>query len=150
VAIQGLGSVGARVAEFLFWEGARLILSDIDRAKTERLASQFHGEAVSPDDILFVECDILCPCAMGGIINEKTIDKLHTEAVAGATNNQLLDMVQDAQHLLDRGILYAPDYVINAGGVINVAHEMHPDTYDAKRAMQDAINRLLHSRKLPD
>lgn len=137
VAIQGLGSVGARVAEFLFWEGAYLILSDIDKAKAEKLAEQFHGKVAAPEDILSVKCDILCPCAMGGIINEKTIDKIDAEAVAGAANNQLLDMVQDGKHLLERGILYAPDYVLNAGGVINVAHEMHKDSYSTKRVLQD-------------
>lgn len=137
VAIQGLGSVGARVAEFLFWEGAHLILSDIDPVKTAKLADLFHGEALAPDEILFTPCDILCPCAMGGIINERTIDKLNTTAVAGASNNQLLDMVADGTHLMERGILYAPDYVINAGGVINVSHEMHPESYNAQRALGD-------------
>ena len=145
VAIQGLGSVGARLAEFLFWEGAYLILSDIDYAKTIRLADLFHGEAVSPDIILSTPCDILCPCAMGGIINERTLNSLNTSAIAGASNNQLLDMVSDGEALLSRGILYAPDYVINAGGVINVSHEMHPDFYKPQRALQaiDKINTTL-------
>lgn len=145
VAIQGLGSVGARVLEFLFWEGANLIISDIDPVKTARFAELFHAKAVSPEEILFVECDILCPCAMGGVLNEQTIDKLNTTAVAGAANNQLLDMVKDGEHLRDRGILYAPDYVINAGGVINVAHELHPESYNVSRALKgiDSINNTL-------
>lgn len=136
IAIQGLGSVGSRIAEFLFWEGAHLIVSDFDRTKAEHFAKLFHADLASPEEILTVPCDIFCPCALGGVLNEKTIASLNTTAVAGAANNQLLHMKDDSEHLAARGILYAPDYVINAGGVINVSHELHADTYNAKRAMQ--------------
>lgn len=123
VAIQGLGSVGARLAELLFWEGAKLILSDIDEEKTERLAKMYGAKAVPPQDILKVECDVLAPCALGGILSAETIPALRCKAVAGCANNQLLKD-SDGDALLKRGILYAPDFIINAGGLINVTEEL--------------------------
>ncbi len=136
VAIQGLGSVGSRVAEWLFWEGAELILSDIDQEKAAKLAQHYQARLASPTEILTVECDILCPCAMGGAISTEVIPHIRAKAIAGAANNQLLRPEQDGQLLLERGILYAPDFVINAGGVINVASELHPDRYNAGKAME--------------
>jgi leucine dehydrogenase len=129
VAIQGVGSVGAVLAETLFWHGAKLILSDIDWEKTVTLAKKYHAQACPVEDILSVKCDILAPCAMGGVINPHTIPQLNCQAIAGCANNQLLSD-QDAEELMRRGILYAPDFVINAGGLINVVQEIEPAGYD--------------------
>lgn len=128
VAIQGLGNVGSRLAELLFWQGAELILSDIDPIKTQALAAKYNAKAVSPDEILSVECDVLSPCAMGAILNDKTLPKLRCRAIAGAANNQLHSDVH-ADRLKTMGILYAPDFVINAGGLLNVAAEIDDDGY---------------------
>lgn len=133
VAIQGLGSVGARLAELLFWHGAKLILSDIDQEKTARIAKLYNAEVVAPTEILFVQCDVLAPCAMGGILNEVSIPKLNCSAVAGCANNQLLKD-SDAELLSNRKILYAPDFVINAGGLINVSQELLPEGYSPSLA----------------
>ncbi len=128
IAIQGLGSVGGRLAELLFWQGAQLILSDIDQEKTATLAARYNAKAVAPSEILSVECDILAPCAMGAVINDTTLPKLRCKAIAGAANNQLLSSVH-ADKLKAMGILYAPDFVINAGGLLNVAAELDDDGY---------------------
>jgi leucine dehydrogenase len=128
IAIQGLGSVGAVLAEFLFWNGAKLIISDIDAERCRTLARQVDAQVVSPDEILKVTCDVLAPCAMGGIINAQTIPHLRCGAIAGCANNQLLKD-QDADELMARGILYAPDFVINAGGLINVTQELESSGY---------------------
>jgi len=130
VAIQGLGSVGAHLMDYLFWAGAKLIVADIDSEKAKRLAHQYRAKVVSPDEILYVPCDILAPCAMGAIINEKSISKLRCQAVVGASNNQLLEE-KDAKLLAIRKILYAPDFVVNAGGLVNVLCELSSEGYDA-------------------
>lgn len=136
IAIQGLGSVGARLADFLFWEEASLILSDIDDAKVARLTTLYKAQSVSPIQILSTECDILAPCAFGAIINHETIPNLHCKAIAGAANNQLLDVEQDGMALFKRGILYAPDFIINAGGVINAALELKEGHYNPQQAIE--------------
>lgn len=128
IALQGLGSVGMHLAEHLFWAGAELILSDIDEAKVERLASRYGCKRASPQEILFTPCDILAPCALGAILNDQTIPRLRCKAVAGAANNQLAEG-RHADALRARGILYAPDFVINAGGLLNVAAEVEPAGY---------------------
>ena len=128
IAIQGLGSVGARLAELLFWEGAKLIISDIDEEKTARLAKIYGAGTASHQDILKVECDVLAPCALGGILSADTIPNLRCKAVAGCANNQLLKD-SDGDILLKRGILYAPDFIINAGGLINVTEELAEEGY---------------------
>ncbi len=129
IAIQGLGCVGARLAELLFWSGARLILSDINQEKAARLAKLYGAEVIAPNEVLAVECDVLAPCAMGGILNAASISKLRCSAVAGCANNQLLKD-SDADLLRMRGILYAPDFVINAGGLINVTQELLTEGYN--------------------
>lgn len=133
VAIQGLGNVGRNLIDYLFWAGAELILSDIDTAVLQKYVKKYGAKAVSPDQILQVECDILSPCAMGGILNEKTIPHLQCKAVAGAANNQLLRDT-DADLLRERKILYAPDFVINAGGLLNVSAEIEEDGYSPVRS----------------
>jgi len=136
IAIQGLGSVGEVLAELLFWNGAQLILTDINQEKAAKLGKKFGAQVVPPDQILSVKCDVLSPCALGGGINANTIPHLHCKAIAGCANNQLLED-QDANRLAQAGILYAPDFVINAGGLINVRHELFPLGYQPKDARND-------------
>ena len=133
IAIQGIGNVGSRLIEHLFWEGARLIIADTHQEIVNFYAHKFNAKIVESDEILSVKCDILSPCAMGGILNKATIPKLNCKAIAGGANNQLL-ISEDADHLKERNILYAPDFVINAGGLINVMHELHQEGYQASLA----------------
>ena len=128
IAIQGLGNVGLPLAEFLFWHGANLIFSDIDPVKLEKMALKYGARILPPDQILSAECDILAPCALGGILNERTIPTLRCKGVAGSSNNQLLKS-EHAKLLLDRKIVYAPDFVINAGGLLNVSAELEEKGY---------------------
>lgn len=140
VAIQGLGSVGMELARLLFWEGASLVVADVNQEAVERCCKQFGAEAVSVDEILKVECDILAPCALGGIINKESIPDLKCKVIAGATNNQLL-VEEDGDLLFERGILYAPDFVINSGGLFNVVVEITPEGYDPAIA-RDHVNTI--------
>lgn len=119
VTIQGVGSVGEGVAHRLAAAGARLTLADIDRGRAEALAAQLGAAVVGADEILGVECDVLSPNALGAILNPRTIPALRCKLVAGAANNQL-ETAADGAALRARGIVYAPDYVLNAGGIINV------------------------------
>jgi leucine dehydrogenase len=103
-------------------EGARLSIADVDQAKAQKLADATNGKVVSPDEILALEADVVSPNALGAILTEESIASLRTPIVAGGANNQLATP-QDGQRLQQRGILYAPDYVVNAGGIINVCTE---------------------------
>ena len=142
VAIQGMGSVGKRLAERLFWSGAKLIISDINEDVIRHFAHEFDAQIVPPDEVLFAECDVLAPCAMGGIIYQDMIPKLNCRAIAGAANNQLLKPT-DVDYLREKGILYAPDFVINAGGLINVMNELRLEGYNATRA-RNGIKQIYH------
>jgi leucine dehydrogenase len=122
VAIQGVGSVGGGLARHLAAAGARLTLADKDGARAQALAAELGGVAVDADAILTAEADVFSPCALGAILTEDSIAQLRVAAVAGGANNQLA-LPADGDRLQARGILYAPDYVINAGGIINVALE---------------------------
>jgi leucine dehydrogenase len=122
IALQGAGSVATGVAHHACAEGARLSIADIDEAKARKLADRAGGKVVSSDEILGLEADVLSPCALGAILDESTIPQLKVPVVAGAANNQLATP-EDGERLLERQILYAPDYVINAGGIINVCTE---------------------------
>src|SRR4051812_28447972 len=122
VAIQGLGSVGHNLAKFLRDEGAKVFGADIDADSIER-ARELGVEIVPTGEILEVDCDVVAPCALGAVINDNSIPKLRCRIVAGAANNQLAED-RHGQELHNRGILYAPDYVINAGGLINVYNEL--------------------------
>jgi len=125
-AIQGLGKVGAKVAQTLADEGCNLIVTDVVESNIRRLLEKIPtAKVVNPEDILFAECDILVPCALGAILNDNTIPKLRCKAIAGAANNQLLDEEKHGAMLDEMGILYAPDYLVNAGGLIQVADELH-------------------------
>ncbi len=142
VAIQGMGSVGKRLAERLFWSGTKLIISDINEDVIRHFAHEFDAQIVPPDEILFAKCDVLAPCAMGGILHRDMILKLNCRAIAGAANNQLLKPT-DADYLREKGILYAPDFVINAGGLINVMNELRLEGYNATRA-RNGIKQIYH------
>jgi len=122
VAIQGLGSVGYALAGKLAAAGAKLTVADINEARAAKAATEFGGRQVSVDEIMRVEADVLSPCALGAILNERSIPELRVAVVAGAANNQLATPA-DGERVHARGILYAPDYVINVGGIINVAAE---------------------------
>ena len=122
IALQGAGSVASGVARQAAAEGARLSIADVDRGRADELAAETGGIVVSPDDILFLDADVVSPCALGAILTEQTIPQLNTPIVAGGANNQLAT-AEDGSRLQERGILYAPDYVINAGGIINVSTE---------------------------
>jgi leucine dehydrogenase len=135
VAIQGCGSVGSYLAKELHDAGAKLIVSDIDAAKAAKVARMTGATIVEGDAIFSTDADIFSPCALGGIINDATIPKLKVQIVAGGANNQLLEE-RHGDELQKRGILYAPDYVANAGGVINVYGEVAG--WDAQRALDKA------------
>lgn len=137
VAVQGLGSVGYHVCKHLHESGAKLFVTDIKKENIERVVNDFGATAVAPDEIHKVECDIYAPCAMGAVINDFTIDQLKCKVVAGAANNQLAEE-KHGEILKEKGILYIPDYVINAGGVINVYEELMG--YNKDRAMNRASN----------
>ncbi len=122
VAIQGVGSVGGGTARLLARDGARLTLADANAERAAALAAELGGTAVPADAIMTVEADVFSPCALGAILDERSIPRLAAPIVAGGANNQLATAA-DAARLHARGILYAPDYVINAGGIINVASE---------------------------
>ncbi len=123
IVIQGIGNVGCNLAALLHKEGARLIVTDIYEERAKRTAKELGAICVLPDAIYDQECDIFSPCALGGILNNKTIPRLRCRIIAGAANNQLLEE-RDSELLYEKGILYAPDYVINAGGLINVTEEL--------------------------
>ncbi|MBB3047807.1 leucine dehydrogenase [Litorivivens lipolytica] len=121
IAIQGVGAVGRHLAERLLRQGADVIVADVCRDNLSR-AEKLGARIVPVEDILSVRCDVLAPCAMGAVINPQTVTTLRTDIVAGAANNQLATPLQSEQ-LLQRGILYAPDFVINAGGIIDVYYQ---------------------------
>lgn len=132
VAIQGVGNVGREVANQLRNAGAKIIISDIVRDNIERVLADGEATVVEGDQILTVDADVFAPCAMGGVLNSRTIPNLKAKVVAGSANNVLDDEISDGQELLKRGILYAPDYVINAGGIISVETEVHKEKLDHK------------------
>ncbi len=135
VALQGLGHVGYNLAGELHKAGARLVVTDIDADRIKRVVEAYGAKAVGLDEIYGVEADIFTPCALGGVINDKTLPQLKVEIVAGSANNQLLED-RHGDELAERGILYTPDYVANAGGVINVYSEL--TGWSADRALRKA------------
>lgn len=176
IAVQGLGNVAYKLCEYLHQEGAELIVTDINKKAVERVVNDFGAVAVEPDEIYKQDVDIFSPCALGAIINDDTIPQLKAKVIAGSANNQLKES-RHGQILYEKGIVYAPDYVINAGGVINVADELYgynreramkrvetiydnltkifeiskeeniPTFLAANRLAEDRINRVLQSRK---
>ena len=135
VAIQGLGSVGGYLAGYLKAEGARIVGSDIDPDAIAH-AREIGVDIVAPEAIYDVDCDVFAPCALGAILNDDTLPRLKAKAVAGGANNQLADPARHGAEIARREILYAPDFVINAGGLINVFQEFIG--YDQERALRRA------------
>ena len=133
VSVQGVGNVAYTLCEYLHKEGAQLIVTDINKEAVNRAVEAFGARAVNPDEIYGVECDIYAPCALGATINDDTIPQLKAKVIAGSANNQLKD-TRHGDTIHEMGIVYAPDYVINAGGVINVADELYG--YNQERAMK--------------
>ena len=143
VAVQGLGHVGYHLARELRAAGARLVVSDTDERRARRVVAECGAGRVAPAEIYAAEADVFAPCAMGGVLNDETIPRLKVEIVAGAANNQLLE-ARHGDALEARGILYAPDYVANAGGVINGCVELlgwRPE--DARRKVEEIYDTLL-------
>ena len=129
VAIQGVGHVGAILADKLHAAGARLIITDVNEAALQQVAGRTGAEIVAPDAIYDVAADVFAPCALGGTINAASLERLRARVIAGGANNQLA--TPDVGRLLfERGLTYAPDYVINGGGIINVASEVHGVQHD--------------------
>ncbi len=122
IAIQGVGSVGCGVARLAARDGARVTLADVDTARAQAVADEVGAQVIPADEIMTIEADLLSPCALGAILDEKAIAALRVPIVAGGANNQLATDA-DGDRIHRRGILYAPDYVINAGGIINVSYE---------------------------
>ncbi|HUO47106.1 MAG TPA: Glu/Leu/Phe/Val dehydrogenase [Acidimicrobiia bacterium] len=148
VAVQGVGKVGYAFARLLVEERVEVIVSDSHEAATERAVADLGVKAVGQNDIFSVDCDVFSPCALGAIFNAETIPKLACQAVVGSANNQLASSL-DAKELDRKGILYAPDFVVNAGGLINVYEELRG--YSKARAMhrvdnlQQATTRILQA-----
>lgn len=136
VAVQGAGHVARYVCEHLYKEGAEIWVSDIFPEKAKRVADKFKARIVPPDDIYDVDADIFCPCALGAIVNDDTIPRFKFKIIAGGANNQLADEAKHGRMLIERGIMYAPDYAINAGGLINVYNEL--EGYSQERALKQA------------
>lgn len=133
IAIQGVGNVAYKLCEYLHNEGAKLIVTDINEEAVKRAVDNFGATAVGTEEIYDVDCDIFSPCALGATINDDTLSRLKAKAIAGSANNQLAES-RHGDMLHEKGIIYAPDYVINAGGVINVADEL--EGYNQERAMK--------------
>ena len=131
VAVQGVGKVGGGVVRHLAEEGAQITIADIDPGCARDLARDVGAEVVAADEIASIPCDIFSPCALGAVVNDASLPAFKCRAIAGAANNQL-ERPEHGRALHEAGILYAPDYVINAGGLINVEDELHG--YDTERA----------------
>ncbi|CAN7216408.1 branched-chain amino acid dehydrogenase [Peribacillus frigoritolerans] len=150
IAVQGVGNVSYNLCRHLHEEGAKLIVTDINKESVARAVESFGATAVNPDEIYGVDCDIYAPCALGAVINDQTINQIRAKVIAGAANNQLKETVHGDQ-IHEKGIIYAPDYVINAGGVINVADELLG--YNRERALKkvetvyDTIERVIEIAK---
>ncbi len=129
VAVQGVGHVGYYLCKLLQEAGATLLVSDLDEARVDRVCAEFGAKRVPAAEILAADVDVLAPCALGAIVDEESIPGIRARIIAGGANNQLRT-AEDGQRLAQAGILYAPDYVINAGGIINVACEYFGDVDD--------------------
>jgi leucine dehydrogenase len=144
VALQGCGHVGQYLAEHLHEAGAKLLVADISAEKVKAVADATNATIVDPADILSIECDVFAPCALGAVVNDETLPHFHTKIIAGAANNILLREDHGAR-LKEAGILYAPDYVINAGGIINVSIEVEGE-YDPEKSRKKVEN-IYHALK---
>jgi len=139
VGVQGVGQVGMYLVEYLKKENAEVFITDISEDKLKDVSSRFGAKVVGMDDIYDLDMDIYAPCALGATLNDETIGRLKCQIVAGAANNQLADEKRHGYMLMDKGISYAPDFLINAGGLINVCEEYMGD-YNRDRAYASAEN----------
>lgn len=139
VAVQGIGHVGRDLCEMLYKGGAKLIVTDIFEDKVQKAVKEFGALAVKEEDIYSVDADVFAPCALGAIVNDETIDKMQFSIIAGGANNQLLDENIHGKKLKEKNILYAPDYLINAGGVTNVFYEVIKE-YNRDRVVNKVKN----------
>lgn len=137
VAVQGVGQVGMHLVEHLVREKANVLVTDLYAEKVKRIAREFSVTAVGQDEIFDVDCDIYAPCALGGTVNDETIGRLKCSIIAGAANNQLKNELRHGYMLMDRSITFAPDFLINAGGLMNVYHE-YLGHYNRNRVMEQA------------
>ena len=148
IAIQGCGKTGYELAKRLYEARAKLIVSDIDANRVKKVVNDFGATAVAPDQILGVNADIFAPCALGGILNDETIPQLKVEIVIGSANNQLLED-RHGEALHDFGILYVPDYVANAGGVVHGCRELlgwsEKQTKERVHCIYDTVTNILES-----
>jgi len=136
IGVQGLGHVGMTLVDYLAKDGAILYVNDIDQNSIDKAVKDYNAISVGLDEIYGLDVDIFAPCALGAILNDKTIPQLKCSIVAGAANNQLENSHRHGKSLMSRGILVAPDYVINAGGLINVSNEL--EGYNRDRAFNQA------------
>jgi leucine dehydrogenase len=139
VAVQGCGAVGKFLCGYLHEEGAQLIISDLDGEKVKALTDKFGAKAVEGHAIYGVDADVFAPCALGAIVNDETIPQFKFPIIAGGANNQLLDENKHSKTLKEKNILYAPDYVINAGGLINVYNELRGYNFEKARKQAEGI-----------
>ena len=135
VAVQGIGAVGDELVKYLLNAGAAVTIADIDQQKVDTLASEYKVNVVPPEKIHTLDVDVYSPCAMGSVLNEYTIPELGCKIVCGSANNQLATE-QDGDRLAQRGILYAPDYIVSAGGVISGLDSLQPGGFNRQRAME--------------
>ncbi|GIL21281.1 MAG: leucine dehydrogenase [Candidatus Jettenia caeni] len=145
IAVQGLGNVGTNLVKYLVQEGAKVIVADIDQEKIKKHVDQYKVEGSTPDQILFTDCDIVAPCALGAIVNDDSIRKFKAKVICGGANNQLAEP-RHGDQLRELGILYAPDYVVNAGGLMNVFVELEgysPDrAFEKTRKVYDNVSKV--------
>jgi leucine dehydrogenase len=142
IAVQGLGKVGVQLCRYLSLSGARLIVSDLNGRRMNQAVHEFGASTLKPEEIVTAACDIFSPCAIGGIINDDTVERLSCNIVAGAANNQLAKK-EHGETLHRQGILYAPDYVINAGGIIVTFAELNgKDHLFAKKQVENIYDTL--------
>jgi len=139
VAIQGCGNVARFLMDHLAKAGAELVVTDIVQEKVRMMMDKHGATSVAPEEIYDVETDVFCPCALGAVINDDTVPRLNCKVIAGGANNVLLTE-EHGDRLRERNILYAPDFVINAGGIINVSVELEPNGYNEERALQKVDN----------
>ncbi len=123
IAIQGVGKVGGALARLLADDGAKLVVADARRKAAESVATDTGATVVAPDEVLFIEADIVAPCALGAVLSDETVPRLRCQAVVGSANNQLAHEAE-AEALAARDILYAPDFLVNAGGIVNITTEL--------------------------
>jgi len=144
VLVQGIGHVGETLVEYLTKEGAQVFITDINEEKLYQVASKYNAQIFTGEDLYTADVDIYAPCAMGATINDTTVNKIKAKVIAGAANNQLANENTHGLILQERGILYAPDFLINAGGIINVYAELaHYDKAEIMRKTENIYNTTL-------